>query len=72
MSDPTYTVEHMETARPRRAGVRQRGVPADIAAANDAYIASLCLPPLTAAQAARIRAIVEAAHEREQADSAAA
>ncbi len=56
----------MEPARPRWAGVRQRGVPADIAAANDAYIASLRLPPLTAAQAARIRAIAEAAHEREQ------
>lgn len=46
------------------ATARLRPVGPAITAANDAYIASLNLPPLTTAQADRIRNITIVAHDR--------
>ena len=66
LSDATGTVTHMNTPRPGQAGASPvpRAVPADIAAANAAYIATLALPPLNAGQARLVRTLAEAAHER--------
>ncbi|MFC8190840.1 hypothetical protein ACFUMH_04150 [Cellulomonas sp. NPDC057328] len=46
-------------------------VPADVRAANAAYVSSLTLPPLAATQAARVRAVLTTTR-REQEQSAAA
>ena len=74
VSEVTGTVAHMKTTRPGQAGASPapRAVHPAIAAANAAYIATLALPPLTQAQANRIRTSAEAAHERRAADTAAA
>lgn len=60
---PQHRAAHTRTLTP--------GVSADVAAANAAYIATLNLPPLTAGQASRIRAIAQESYERRQAASAA-